>query len=162
MHFFQQYIVDGISVQIKGINLLLLDVVLSHRSMGIDIKKLLKVFLFLVAFHSFCVGVGLIAIPFENFDFFGFVGYRGIFFKIQGGVFHIVMCGAYIPAALDPVKNESLMRFSIFAKFIATVFLLSYVFLAEMVLMVLFSGILDFIMGLILYWFYRNFRRVPG
>ena len=124
--------------------------------------KLLKVFLFLVAIHSFCVGVGLIAIPLENFDFFGFVGYRGIFFKIQGGVFHIVMCGAYIPAALDPIKNDSLIRFSVFAKFTATVFLLSYTFLAEMAWMVLVSGILDFVIGMILFWFYRNLHRIPG
>ncbi len=130
--------------------------------MKFDILKLLKVFLALVALHSFCVGVALIAIPFEYFDFFGFEGYQGSFFKIQGGVFHIVMCGAYIPAALHPVRHITLVRFSIFAKFTATVFLLSYAVLSEMVWMVLVSGILDFIMGLILYWFYRKLRRMPG
>jgi hypothetical protein len=127
-----------------------------------DLLKLLKIFLALVALHSFCVGVGLITIPIEYFDFFGFEGYRGAFFKTQGGVFHIVMCGAYIPAALNPVKNINLVRFSVFAKFTATIFLLSYAFLSEMAWMVLVSGILDFFMGLILFWFYRKLRRMPG
>ena len=121
-------------------------------------NRLLRIFLILVSIHSLCVGVGLIAIPLEYFGFFGFESYQGIFFKIQGGVFHIVMCGAYIPAAMDPVRNITLVRFSIFAKFTATVFLLLYVFLAEMVWMVLVSGILDFIMGMILVWFCRGCR----
>ena len=118
--------------------------------------KLLKIFLSLVALHTCCVGVGLIVIPLEYYNFFGFEGYQGIFFKIQAGVFHIVMCGAYIPAAIDPAGNRILIRFSIFAKFTATVFLFSYAFIMEMIWMVLVSGIADFLMGLILVWFYRK------
>jgi hypothetical protein len=120
----------------------------------------MKVFLALVALHSFCVGVGLIAIPLGYFDLFGLEGYQGAFFKIQGGVFHIVMCGAYLPAAMNPVKKILLVRFSIFAKFTATVFLLSYAFISEMAWIILVSGILDLLMGLVLYWFYRKLNRV--
>jgi hypothetical protein len=121
--------------------------------MSTGLYKLFRVFMGLVALHSFCVGLALIIIPLEYFSLFGYEGYQGTFFKIQGGVFHIVMCGAYIPAALDPRKYIILVRFSVFAKFIATVFLLSYVLFSEMVWMVLLSGIMDFIMGLILLWF---------
>ncbi len=120
----------------------------------------MKVFLALVALHSFCVGVGLIAIPLGYFDLFGLEGYQGAFFKTQGGVFHIVMCGAYLPAAMNPVKKILLVRFSIFAKFTATVFLLSYAFISEMAWIILVSGILDLLMGLVLYWFYRKLNRV--
>ena len=124
--------------------------------MSAQLKKLLRIFLYLIALHSFCVGLGLIIIPFEYFSFFGFEGYQGNFFRIQGGVFHIVMCGAYLPAAINPVRNNLLMRFSIFAKFAATVFLLSYCLFVESVWMVLASGGMDFIMGLLLLWFNRR------
>jgi len=119
-------------------------------------SRLSKVFLILVSVHSLCVGVGLVTIPLEYFGIFGFESYQGNLFKIQGGVFHIVMCGAYIPAALDPVRNIVLVRFSVFAKFTATLFLLLFVFLEDMVWMVLASGILDFIIGMMLLWFYRK------
>jgi hypothetical protein len=125
-----------------------------------ELLKLMKVFLALVALHSFCVGVGLIALPLGYFDLFGLGGYQGAFFKTQGGVFHIVMCGAYLPAAMNPVKNILLVRFSIFAKFTATVFLLSYAFIYEMAWIILVSGILDLLMGLVLYWFHRKLNRV--
>ena len=68
-------------------------------NMGSGLYKLLRIFLALVALHSFCVGLGLIIMPFEYFTFFGYEGYQGLFFKVQGGVFHIVMCGAYVPEA---------------------------------------------------------------
>ena len=64
--------------------------------------QVLKIFLILVAIHSFCVGLGLILIPLDYFDLFGFYEYSGNFFKIQAGVFHIIMCGAYVLAARDP------------------------------------------------------------
>ena len=124
--------------------------------MAIENVKLLRIFLVMVALHSFFVGVGLIIIPLDYFGFFGFEGYQGIFFKIQGGVFHIVMCGAYIPAAVDPFRNRILIRFSIFAKFSATIFLLSYALFVEMVWMALVSGLFDFLMGGILVWFHRR------
>ncbi|MFC2111973.1 hypothetical protein ACFLTA_01790 [Bacteroidota bacterium] len=124
--------------------------------MRINLIRLFKVYLFLVALHSFCVGMGLILIPLEYYGFFGFEGYQGDFFKIQAGVFHFVMCGAYIPAALDPVRSRKLISFSIFAKFCATVFLLSYSLFIDMIWMVFASGIFDFLMGLILIWFSRK------
>jgi hypothetical protein len=121
-----------------------------------QLKKMLRIFLILICIHSFSVGLGLILIPLDYFSLFGFEGYTGNFFKIQGGIFHIVMCGAYLPAAINPVKNIILLRFAIFAKFTATVFLISYCLLVEPVWMVWLSGLLDFLMGLLLLWFYRK------
>lgn len=120
--------------------------------------KLLKIYLILVAIHSFCVGLGLILIPLEFFDLFGFFEYSGNFFKIQAGVFHIVMCGAYVSAARDPVGNRLMISFSIFAKMIATVFLISYAVLINMAWIVLASGIFDFVMGLVLIWFLKGLK----
>ena len=118
--------------------------------MNVKYLKLLKIFLILVAIHSFCVGLGLILIPLDYFDLFGFHEYNGNFFKIQAGVFHIVMCGAYVSAAHDPLVNRIMIRFAILAKMIATGFLISYAVFIDMVWMVLASGIFDFVMGTVL------------
>lgn len=120
--------------------------------------KLMKIFLILVTIHSFCVGMGLILIPLDYFDLFGFSGYSGNFFKIQAGVFHIVLCGAYFSAARDPFGNRVMIRFSIFAKMMATVFLLSYALIIDGVWMVLASGMFDFLMGLVLIGFLKGLK----
>jgi hypothetical protein len=96
----------------------------------------------------------------EYFDQFGFYDYSGNFFKIQAGVFHIVMCGAYVSAARDPIRNRVMIRFSIFAKMVATVFLISYPVIIDMVWMVLASGIFDFVMGLVLIWFLKGLKDI--
>jgi len=125
--------------------------------------KLLKVFLWLIALHSFCVGLGLMLIQLVHYDLFGFENYQGNFFKIQAGAFHLVMVIAYVMAARDPVKNKPMIVFSILAKFTATVFLLSYAFFGDMVWMVLVSGFADLLMGLILLVFYRKLDTLnPG
>lgn len=126
--------------------------------MNLRSLKLLKIFLILVAIHSFCVGLGLILIPLDYFDLFGFQEYSGNFFKIQAGVFHIVMSGAYVSAAYDPLGNRIMIRFAILAKMIAFVFLISYAVFIDMVWMVLASGIFDFIMGLVLIWFLKGLK----
>ena len=126
--------------------------------MKIKILKYLKIFLILVALHSFFVGLGLIFLPLEFLKFWGFEGYQGIFFKIQGGVFHIVMCGAYLPAAINPSRNRILILFAIFAKFTATLFLISYAWFIEMVWMVMASGFIDFLMAVILLFFYKRLQ----
>ena len=118
------------------------------------LRKGFKIFLWLVALHTFCVAVGLMFLPLGYYGFFGFRGYEGEFFKIQAGVFHIVMCGAYVPAAINPERYRILILFSIFAKFTATLFLFSYSLFLDMVWMVLVSGIMDFLMGIILVWFF--------
>ena len=121
--------------------------------------KSLKVFLWLVALHSFCVGMGLILIPLAYYDMFGFGNYRGDFFKIQAGVFHLVMVMAYSLGAYDPVKYRVLIIFAILAKFTATFFLLGYSLFIDMIWTVLVSGIADALMGLILLGLYRKLVR---
>ena len=117
--------------------------------------------MFLVALHSFCVGLGLIFIPLDLYGIFGFEGYAGDFFKIQAGVFHFVVCGAYIPVAIRPVEKRDLVLFSVFAKMMATAFLLMYTLLLECIWMVWASGLFDLMMGLAIIWFYRKIYMGP-
>ena len=117
---------------------------------------LLRWFLFLIAAHSFIVGINLILFPAEWMTEFGFAVISEEFFKVQGGVFHIVMAVAYSLACWRPIEYKILIIFSILAKFIATVFLFSYYFFSGPVVTILLSGIVDFFMGLILLYLFRN------
>jgi hypothetical protein len=119
---------------------------------------LLKWILWLVAIHSICFGISLIILPVSVIEFFGFK-LTEKFFADQGGVFHLVVAVAYIWAALDLENSFKLIVLSCTAKFVATIFLLSYFFFSDPKLMVLLSGIADFLMGftiLVLYILYRK------
>jgi len=119
---------------------------------------LLKWILWLVAIHSICFGISLVILPIPVIEYFGF-RLTEKFFADQGGVFHLVVAVAYIWAALDLENSFKLIVLSCTAKFVATIFLLSYFFFVDPKLMVIFSGIADFLMGftiLVLYIFYRK------
>ncbi len=125
-----------------------------------DSKKLLSIFLWLVAAHSFLVGVGLIILPDSLINFFGFNKCTERFFPSQGGVFHIAMAVGYAMAAFDLRKYECLIIFSIIVKFLATVFLFIYFLFVSSIWLVIFSGVSDFLMGLIILILYLSIRRV--
>ncbi len=126
-------------------------------------RKLLKWVLWLVALHSIGFGISLIVLPIPVIEYFGFE-LAEKFFAVQGGVFHIVVSLAYIMAALDLDKALKLIILSCTAKFMATIFLLSYYIFESHIFMVLFSGIADFLMGLailLLYLMYQKTKLVP-
>lgn len=124
--------------------------------MSIKTDKLLSVFLYLVALHSFIVGIGLIFLPDSVFQFLGFIKTFDRFFSTQGGVFHIAMSLAYAMAAYNLIKYKQLILFSIIVKFIATIFLFTYfIFISNQWLIIL-SGISDLIMAIITLVLYRN------
>jgi hypothetical protein len=118
--------------------------------------KFLRIFLYLVAVHSFIVGVNLIFFPPEWMIKFGFNPITENFFKVQGGVFHLVMVVAYIMAGLNPVECKKLILFAIITKFIATVFLFTYFLLYTEMITVFLSGVSDFIMGIIILYLYKK------
>jgi hypothetical protein len=118
--------------------------------------KFIRVFLILVSVHSIAVGINLISFPPSWMASFGFLPITENFFKVQGGVFHIVMAVAYTLAAWRPVEYSILIIFSIIAKFIATIFLVSYFLLVQGTVTVLLSGIVDLIMGTTLCFLYLN------
>lgn len=121
--------------------------------------KLLTVFLWLVALHSFFVGIGLIVLPASVFEFLGYKTTFDRFFSTQGGVFHIVMAVGYAMAGYDKKRFECLIIFSIIVKFIATVFLIMYFIMISQQLLIILSGISDFMMGLIILFLYRKLKQ---
>ncbi len=110
--------------------------------------------LYLIALHSFCVGVGLIVLPFGVLSWFGFTVDPYRFFSTQGGVFHVVMSIAYILAARNPLHEKSLVLLIILAKWIAFFFLGFYFLFAEMVPVIAISAVTDGFMGLIVMVFF--------
>lgn len=111
------------------------------------VVKILTVLLWLIALHSFLAGLGLIVLPEEIIGFFGFTQPEHSFFRVQAGVFHMVMSLVYCFAALDQAKYRDMVLFTVIAKYMGTIFLMTYYLFFDRIWMVLISGILDFIMG---------------
>jgi hypothetical protein len=122
-----------------------------------NFEKLCKWILWLIALHSIGFGIALVVLPIPFIEFFGF-RLAEKFFAVQGGVFHIVVSVAYIMAALDLAHAKKLIILSCTAKFMATLFLLSYYLFVSHIFMVIFSGFADFLMGLAILISYRQYR----
>lgn len=125
---------------------------------SIDNLKVIRAFLILVAIHSSVVGINLISFPSEWMQKFGFNQINESFFKAQGGVFHIVMTVAYLLGAWKPVEYRILIIFAVIAKFIATIFLITYFFTNGSTIVILLSAISDFLMGLILLYLFLKLK----
>ncbi len=119
----------------------------------------LKIFLWLVALHSFLVGIALITSPSQLFIYFGFAEVTEKFFPVQAGVFHIILSIAYAMAAIDVYHQGRMVMLTISAKLIATIFLVSYYFLIMEIWMVMVSAIGDAFMGLTVWYLYSSFLR---
>ncbi len=124
----------------------------------LTIDRVLRLFLLLIAVHTFGVGVVLIIAGSDIMMLFGFPELESRFFQMQGGVFHLLIAYVYWLAYRDPVRNEHLVIFIIIVKTTAAVFLFSYYFFIEQVIMVLLSGVVDAAMGAILYCMHRQWR----
>ena len=116
--------------------------------------SLFQLALYLIALHSFSVGIALIVLPFGILSWFGFTVDPYRFFSTQGGVFHVVMTIAYLLAARNPLTERSLVIFIIIAKWIAFFFLGFYFLFSEMVPVIALSAISDGLMGLIVMMFF--------
>jgi hypothetical protein len=121
-------------------------------------KNLLPLILWLVGIHSVGFGLSLIILPCSVIELFGFTLSQK-FFATQGGVFHIIISYAYFRAARQPESNRELVYLSIFTKFMATIFLFSYYFLGDQILIVILSAFMDFFMGLAILAAYFLFTR---
>ena len=125
----------------------------------ISARKRLSVILWITAFHSFCVGVGLvIQIP-DVMRFFGYTMCTESFFPAQGGVFHIVMAVGYALAGYNPQSYRCLASFSVFVKAAATLFLLVYYFFFKSIWSVLVSGIGDGILMALIWVTLHTYRK---
>lgn len=128
----------------------------NNFSKNFNTQKYFSLFLWLVALHSFFVGVGLIILPDFMIEFFKFNSVTERFFPTQGGVFHIIMAVCYAMAASDLYKYKVLILFTIIVKLLAALFLFSYFIFGMANLLVLMSGLTDFAMGVIIYYFYQK------
>jgi hypothetical protein len=115
--------------------------------------------LWLVALHSFLVGIGLVLLPPTAMPFFGLQPFVEKFFPVQGGVFHLVMCLVYLLGAVNPERFDNLIILAIIAKFMAAAFLTLYYVLGSQVWMVLLSAVGDGLMGMVILLAYRSFTR---
>ncbi|MEJ2545359.1 MAG: hypothetical protein P8Y99_14925 [Calditrichaceae bacterium] len=122
--------------------------------------KVIRTFLILVALHSFVVGINLISFPSEWMQQFGFNAITENFFKVQGGIFHVVMTIAYLLGAWKPVEHRIMIIFAIIAKFLATIFLITYFFISGSTIVILLSAISDFTMAIIL--LFLNLKLAPS
>ena len=122
----------------------------------------MSVLLYLITLHSLVVGVILVFITFGALAQFGYRDYHGTFFKVQGGVFHIVMSIIYFMAARDPIKYRTLVFLIILIKFVATLFLFSYYLFADRIWMVAASGAGDLIMGLLVLLLFLRLPKPTG
>ena len=119
----------------------------------------LQILLWLVALHSLAVGVGLLLHPAGLLARAGYAPVGEPFFPSQGGVFHFVMAVGYALGARDPERNEALIRFAVVVKFMALAFLVAYWLAHRQLLVVLGSGLADGVMGLLILWALRRWRR---
>lgn len=123
-----------------------------------DYKEYLAYFLYLIGIHSIAVGFGLIFLPPSFLEIFGFTDYKESFFQAQGGVFHIAMSVAYIIAGRDVLNSARLIQFIIIVKFLAFSFLIIYYFFVMSAWLILISGIVDGLMGLIVLVLFQRSR----
>ena len=119
----------------------------------------LSVVMWIVALHSFIVGLGLIIQHPDIMKFFGFDKCMESFFPAQGGVFHIVMSFGYVLAALDSDKFYCLVLFSVIVKLCATIFLFTYYFFVESIWMVFASGIQDGILFILILYSLLSYEK---
>lgn len=123
-------------------------------------RNAFRIILWLIAVHSFLVGMGMILIPSSFIEYLGFAANNDCFFRYQGGVFHIVMSIAYAGAAINIGRDNSLVFLTIAAKFMATVFLFSYYFFAAQIVIIFLSGIGDFLMGIIVSVLFVRYKKL--
>lgn len=117
-------------------------------------EKYLKIFLILISLHSLSIGISFIFFPIDYFELFGYNKINERFFVFQGGAFHIVMAIGYLIAAYINSEKKVFLIFIITVKFLATFFLFTY-FIFNQIWIVLISGFSDFIMAIIIYYFYK-------
>jgi len=110
-------------------------------------EKRLSSFLWLVAAHSFVVGILLVIHPAPLIKLMGFRDIHEPFFPCQGGVFHVIMSIAYIYGAIDTRKNKNMIIYAVIVKMAAAGFLFSYYYFMERLMIILLSGLVDFLMG---------------
>ncbi|MCK5544947.1 MAG: hypothetical protein KAI35_07000 [Desulfobulbaceae bacterium] len=128
----------------------------------VDPRSRLQFFLWCAAVQSLVVGFVLLSQPYFLAKFLGVASSVGYFFWAQGGVFHIILSFLYHIAARDLDEQGSMVIFSIIVKVVATIFLLVYFFFVDSILLALFAGIGEGLLGAMILFSYLSYRKIYG
>lgn len=109
--------------------------------------------------HSALVGLGLLIQPAWLMDQAGYPPLAEPFFARQGGVFHILMAVFYARALGGAEARCTLIPLAILVKAAAAVFLLLHAWLAPGAWVIPFSGVVDGLMAVVLWWVWNQGRR---
>jgi hypothetical protein len=123
------------------------------------IRLIFRGWLYLLALHSAVIGLSLIFMPVDLLPAFGFTPTSDKFFPFQGGLFHLLMAVAYVMAGTEPARYSGVVRLAICVKLAAFGCLILYYVLLAPVLVVLLSGLVDGMMGVIIWYLYRQLAR---
>jgi hypothetical protein len=118
--------------------------------------KLERVYVWLVALHSFAIGVGLVFLTDFSLRFAGWGEPDPAFFPRQGGAFHFVVAAGYL---IEHLRHRT-VTLMITAKSIAFVFLIGLTLTSNVPWAVPFSGVADGVMGLLAYVLHRRTVRL--
>jgi hypothetical protein len=124
-----------------------------------DASKRLSFVFWLISLHTFFVGLALIFHPPGILRMLGFHSIGEEFFPVQGGVFHILMGIFYLTVVLRVEGFRAVIYLSIITKSMAFVFLLYYYFFGEGIFIVLFSGIVDGALAVVIILAYQSYNR---
>jgi hypothetical protein len=102
-----------------------------------------RIFVVLVAAHSFAIGLALLAIPEWGARFGGFERLDPLFFARQGGAFHIVVAIGYL---MEHLRHRT-MTLLLLAKCLGVVFLVTATLLTEVPWVVPMSAVGDGLMA---------------
>ena len=127
-----------------------------------NIEMLSSIFLKLIFVHSFIIGILLISLPSNTMVLFGFQPDCERFFRMQGGVFHIIISVFYLITSFDVKKHRYNLIFIIFIKISAFLFLIIYYAFILSGVTVLLSGLADLTMGLLLFGLIRKINYIWG
>jgi hypothetical protein len=110
----------------------------------LDLERLERVLVVLIAVHSLVVGLFLVLVPGWGARLGGFGAVSPLFFARQAGVFHFVAAAAYL---VEYFRYRGVLLLAI-TKSVAVVFLLATTALDEVPWLVPLSGVADGLMGL--------------
>lgn len=122
--------------------------------------KTLKIFLWIIAIHSFLIGIVLVSGTTELFQKIGFPYYGG-FFAVLGGVFYTIMAVAYIMTAYNLRTQNLLIWFCIATKLMLAASFIMYYVVYEQIGLILGFGVIDLMFGLLLLQFYSRVKSLP-
>ena len=127
----------------------------SEATRRLDWAWLERVYVILVALHTFAVGAGLFFVPAWALGIGGWREIPPLFFPRQAGIFHFILGIAY----LEEHRRFGGVSLLVMAKTFAVVFLLGATVLADVPWFVTAAGVGDGLMAVVAWWLHGKARR---